>query len=440
MHHSASILSIGDELAIGQKLDTNGQWIAEALTLRGIIVREHVTIADDLDHHVETIRRLAARTPLLISTGGLGPTSDDLTREALARVMGEPLVEDVEALAHVRSIMEKRGRELTDLQRAQALRPRSARCLANVNGTAPGLWGRVSDCDVVCLPGPPSEMKPMFDRLVSPELRPPVGSVVRTRVLHCLGIGEGDLAKRLGALMMRDRNPLVGTTASGGVVSIRIRYQGPEGPDAEMMRETETLARRAADPFVFGDEQQTIESVILDLLRERGDRLVVAESCTAGGLGAMVSRTPGSSAALLGGWITYSDAMKSALLSVPRAMLESYGAVSAEVAQHMAEGALRHSHEVGGAQHALAISGIAGPDGGSEQKPVGTVFIALASADLGSGKPRIDSRRFLITGGRNEIRDRAARLALMMLRFRLLSIEAPRTLWQMRLDGSPMGP
>lgn len=454
MHNRAAILSIGDELALGQKLDTNAQWLADQLVSRGISVREHVTIADDLPHHIETLRRLAASCPLIISTGGLGPTADDLTRQALAQAMNEVLVEDSASLEYIRALMEKRGRALTDLQRTQALRPRSAIALENQNGSAPGMHGTIStrhfedsmaasrsehaQSDIFCLPGPPGEMKPMFERHVVPALRPPTGRVVIARALHCLGIGEGDLAMRLGPLMQRDRNPLVGTTASGGIVSIRVRYEGPSDGAERAMDETLALARAAGDPFLFGEEEMTIQRVVLDCLKVRGERLVVAESCTAGGLGALFSETPGSSDALLGGWITYSNEMKAALLGVPGALIAKHGAVSEEVAVSMAQGALR---AVGGAaHHALAITGIAGPSGGREAKPVGTMFIARASGP-GVGAPgSVEIRRFLITGTRNDIRDRAAKLALMMLRFHLLGLHVPRTLWQMGLDGRPPAP
>ncbi|MBL8745167.1 MAG: CinA family nicotinamide mononucleotide deamidase-related protein [Phycisphaerae bacterium] len=444
MHSAAAILSIGDELAFGQKLDTNSQWLADRLTSLGISVREHVTVADDLSRHVETLERLAACFPLVISTGGLGPTADDLTRTALSRLMREELVEDRDALEHIRAMMEQRGRAMTDLQRSQALRPRSAVVLNNPNGTAPGMWGSVSvtggpheRCDVFCLPGPPGEMKPMFERLVIPRLRPVAGRVVRTRALHCLGIGEGDLAKRLGALMSRERNPLVGTTASGGVVTIRIRYEGRSEPAEQAMGETIALARRAGDPFVFGEEDETIESSVLGLLRARRERLVVAESCTGGGLGELFSRTPGSSEVLVGGWITYSNEMKSAQLGVPEELIRRHGAVSEEVATAMARGALRAAESAGGAHHALAVTGIAGPGGGSDAKPTGTVFIARASAGDGAAGGSVEVRRFLISGSRADVRDRSTKLALMMLRFHLLGLDVPRVLWQMELDGRP---
>ncbi|MDX2116224.1 MAG: CinA family nicotinamide mononucleotide deamidase-related protein [Planctomycetota bacterium] len=434
-HTSAALISVGDELVLGQKLDTNSRWLSERLTDRGVRVLEHVTLADDLDQNVRALARLAQEHPLIISTGGLGPTADDLTRQALARAMGEELVTDDEALRRIDALMRSRGRDVSPLQRTQAQRPGSARMLANNNGTAPGIHGVITSsshapCDVFCLPGPPREMFPMFDEHVVPALRLAPGHRVRTAVLHCLGIGEGDLAQRLGDLMRRDRNPLVGTTASGGVVSIRIRY---EGGDAGLAALDETRARclELAGPFCFGAADDTIESAVAALLRARGQTLVVAESCTAGGLGALVTSFAGASDVFQGGWITYANDFKQRELAVDPALIERHGAVSEPVARAMALGALARTPG-GPPRHALAITGIAGPAGGSDAKPVGTVFIAAAStapADPG------EVRRFRFTGDRADIRDRAAKLALAMLRWRLVAASVPAALWQVALDG-----
>lgn len=442
-HDRAAILSIGDELTLGQKLDTNSQWLAQRLVDRGITVIEHATIADDLEQNVRAFRRLAALAPLVISTGGLGPTEDDLTRQALAGLLGEALVEDEGALAALSALMSARGRAVSPAQRSQALRPAGARCLPNPLGTAPGLAGVAlvdgARADVFCLPGPPGEMRPMFEAHVVPALRPPPGRAVRTRAIHTLGLGEGDLAARLGPLMDRMRSPLVGTTASGGVVTCRVRYEGPEGGADQAMRDTEALVRRAAEPFAFGAGDDTIERVVLDRLRDRGERLVLAESCTGGMLGMMLTGVPGSSGALDGGWITYANEMKTGALGVDPALIDRHGAVSAEVAREMAARARARAPHTNSATHAIAISGVAGPGGGTPDKPVGTVFIAIAGP-AHPGHDEVDTRRFLITGDRHAIRDRACRLALAMLRFRLIGPPVLRLLWQMNLDGSAPAP
>jgi nicotinamide-nucleotide amidase len=431
-HSRAVIVSIGDELVLGQSLDTNSKWLSERLLDRGAAVIRHVTVADDVEAIASEIGRAAADAELVVATGGLGPTMDDLTRAALARAMGRELVEDAEALAQVRAWFESRGRVMPEPNRVQALRPAGAVCLENTAGTAPGLRGAVGGADVFCLPGPPREMRPMFERFVLPALRP--AREVRTRLVRTFGLGESRVAELLGDLMRRDRNPLVGTTASAGVVTVRMRWELDSAehlhgsPAAKAaLDEADRLVRAALGAAVFtpegGDGEQELATVVLHLLKARRERFAVAESCTGGLIGALVTAVPGSSAAFAGGWITYTNAMKAAEVGVPREMFTEAragapGAVSREVARAMAEGALlRAAHELGGTSgvdHALAVTGIAGPEGGSEAKPVGTVWICRASRE-GS----MDCRRFLFGGGRESVREWAAATALGMLRLKL---------------------
>ncbi len=422
-HHTrASILSIGDELILGQKLDSNTRWLSARLTDLGIRVVEHATIDDDLDLIAGAMRRQSEFSDLIVSTGGLGPTADDLTRPALASLLGEDLVLDEDSLRALEERFRSRGRSISSGQRDQATRPVSARHLANPNGTAPGLSATFEGTDIYCLPGPPREMHPMFESLVSPGLRPPADRVIRTRVLHTIGLGEGDAADRLGDLMARDRQPTVGTTASGGVVSVRIRYEGaPSGAEVAMAG-AETSVREALDAYIFGAEEETLESVVLDRLRARGEMLVTAESCTGGRLGEMLTEIPGSSDAYAGGWITYTNAMKTSEVGVPAEALDAHGAVSEPVARAMAEGAL---HKNPAASHALALTGIAGPGGATPDKPVGTVWIARASRGAAT-----DARCYRVTGDRHDVRDRSAKIALAMLRFHLDGIEPGKLLWQ----------
>ncbi|MBS0197173.1 MAG: CinA family nicotinamide mononucleotide deamidase-related protein [Planctomycetes bacterium] len=420
-HRRAAILSIGDELTLGQTLNTNSRWLAERLSGAGVLPVEHVTVPDDLAAQTRAILRLAAACDLVVCSGGLGPTADDLTRQALAEAMGDQLVEDPLALEQVRAWYESRGREMPEINRVQALRPSKGQSLQNLHGTAPGLFGVVrsggQECDVLCLPGPPGEMFPMFDAQLLPRLRPPAGLVIRTRTLHCFGIGESDLAMRLGALMDRTRNPLVGTTASGGVVSCRLRYEGVGPGDAAeaALDETERLTRAAAGAYVFGSGQATLAGTVLDLLRAKGQTLGCVESCTGGLLGAYLTEVPGSSAAFVGGLITYSNYIKNSLAGVPSALTSpgGPGAVSGETARAMAKGGL----DALGCDHCLAVTGIAGPEGGSEAKPVGTVWIARVSRD-GSG----DVRRFQMSGSRQNVREWSAKTALAMLRFHLAGL------------------
>lgn len=435
-HDRAAVLSVGDELILGQTIDTNAARISAALTQWGIRVVEHLTVPDDLSAQRAALERASdLAVPLVIVTGGLGPTADDLTRPALAAAMNDRLVTDDDALRTLEAMFARRGRALTELQKSQAQRPSRAVCIPNPTGTAPGLFGTIDRhhhaTDVFCLPGPPGEMIPMLEHWVRPRLRPPTGLAVRTRVLHTLGAGEGDLALRLGPLMDRGRNPLVGTTASGGVVSIRIRYEGPEADAAAALAQTERACRDACAPFVFGQENDTIASSTLDELRTHAARLCVVESCTGGMLGSLLTAVPGASDAFLGGWITYDNAMKSALVGVPDTTLTQHRAVSEHVALAMARGALERARSLG-ATHALAVTGVAGPSGGSDAKPVGTVHIACVADAHHGTPPTEDTRRFRFTGDRAAIRDRSAKMALAMLRFMLRNERVDRLLWEDR--------
>ncbi|MFN5944851.1 MAG: CinA family nicotinamide mononucleotide deamidase-related protein [Phycisphaerae bacterium] len=410
-HATAAVVSVGDELTLGQTLDTNSKWISERLVAMGIVPVEHVTVPDDLAAHVAAFKRLAGTVDVIVCSGGLGPTQDDLTRDALAQAMGDTLIEDPIALSQVEAWYTSRGRVMSANNRLQALRPTQGLALQNLHGTAPGLAGRIGSCDVFCLPGPPKELVPMFEQSVATRLRLPQGRVVRTRVLHTFGIAESDLATRLGDLMKRDANPLVGTTASGGVVSIRMRYEGPlSAIEVDTLLDgVEAKCRDVAGAYIFGGGRDTLASVVVGQLRASGQTLGTVESCTGGLLGAYLTDVPGSSAAFIGGLVTYTNQLKSALAHVDAAHFASDGpgAVSRETARAMALGGLQTL----ACDHTLAITGIAGPDGGTAEKPVGLVYIARASR----GDDEVDVRAFKMLGDRQNIREWSAKTALAML-------------------------
>jgi nicotinamide-nucleotide amidase len=437
VHRTIAVLSIGDELTLGQTLDTNGKWLSARCADEGLVTLERCTVPDDLDAQVHAIRRLATKVDVIICSGGLGPTKDDLTREALARAMDDTLVEDAIALAQVEAWYIARGRAMGPLNRLQALRPSRAFCLANPHGTAPGIAGVVHAegraADVFCVPGPPKEMMPMIETQVLPRLRLDAQRSVRTRALHCFGLAESDLAQRLGSLMDRTRNPLVGTTASGGIISCRLRYEGP-GPTSHadaMLDDTAREIRLLAGDYLFGEGTQTLPAVVLELLRARGQTLATCESCTGGMLGSLLTDVPGSSASFAGGFVTYSNALKVQLAGVDARLLAEGGpgAVSPEVARELALGTLRRLAST----HALSITGIAGPGGAvpahadRPAKPVGTVCIALASidAEASAGSPTCEVRTFTFAGDRSTVREWASKSALAMLWQRLVLRKAP---------------
>jgi nicotinamide-nucleotide amidase len=438
LHRTAAIISQGDEIVLGQTLDTNSRWLSERLMEAGVLPVEHVSLPDDRDAIASTLRRLGARVDVIVCSGGLGPTADDLTRFALLDVIGGEMIEDAASLEAIRAFFTSKGRAMNELNRVQAMRPSGAEMIANSHGTAPGLWARMeSGCEVFCAPGPPRELIPMYETYVRPRLRP--GRTVATRSLHTIGLGESEIAARLtaaGDMMARTRNPSVGTTASLSIVSVRMRYEG-ESAGAVALDADEAVVRRLLGSSVFASGDQTLAGSCLARLRERKRTLSVAESCTGGVLGGLITDEAGSSDVFVGGWLTYSNEAKRRDLGVPAALFsevgraDAPGAVSAEVAAAMAEGA----RWVSGSSCALSITGIAGPGGAVAGKPVGTVFVGLAEEGRAT-----EVRRFAMNGDRGAVREWSARAALAMLWFRLVGDTTTRLLREVRLDGGLFAP
>jgi nicotinamide-nucleotide amidase len=413
----AIILSIGDELVLGQTIDTNSAWLSQQLAALGCDIAQHVTVADDRDATARAIARAAGECDLLIVSGGLGPTADDLTRQALADALGVELEVNPVALAQLEGFFAKRNRRMSATNQVQAMMPRGSEVLENTQGTAPGIAAAMGACRIFVMPGVPGEMKSMFERLVSPKIAAQTGgAVICSRILHTFGFPESIIGEKLGALMDRRRNPSVGTTVSRGLISLRLnaRSSSREIALAEL-DQTESLCREALGAIIFGRDEQTLAGVVGEMLAANSQNLATAESCTGGLLGKMLTDVPGSSRYVDRGWITYSNESKTQMLGVPAELIEKHGAVAEPVALAMADGARQRS----GADFALSITGIAGPDGGTADKPVGTVCIALAH---GGG---IEVRTFVLPGDREMVRERSANMAMTMLRFHLLKIRLP---------------
>jgi nicotinamide-nucleotide amidase len=418
---NAIILSIGDELILGQTTDTNSAWLSRELAAMGCAVSAHVTVGDDQRAIEATMRESAGRCDLLICTGGIGPTPDDLTRQALAAVMNAPLELDEDWLQTIRDYFAARGRDMPQTNAIQAMIPRGARLIRNQAGTAAGMHAQVESaasspgaCDVFVMPGVPSEMTQMFARDVLPCLRARTGgAVILSRTLHTFGVGESAVAEMLGELMDRNRNPSVGTTVSQGIVSLRVnaRFDSHARASEELERTVAQCRARLGD-LIFGQDEQRLQDPVAALLIAQHKTVTTAESCTGGLVAKMLTDVSGSSGYFKVGFITYSNQAKYERLGVPTEMLNLYGAVSEPVVSAMATNARRLAK----ADFALAVSGIAGPTGGSASKPVGTVCIGLA---FDPAQPPL-ARTFHFPGEREWIRDRAAKMALTMLRFHLL--------------------
>ncbi len=427
----AIILAIGDELCLGQTVDTNSAWVSAKLAECGVSTYAHQTVCDDRRAIELAIRWAAHNAEVVIISGGLGPTEDDLTREALADAMGVDLVEDPAALETLEAYFRGRGRgrPMPQRNRVQALHPAGSTTLPNPNGTAPGIYARLDRAEIFVLPGVPREMRPMILEQVLPRLEAHRGSgrTILTAKINTFGAGESNIAERLGPLMARDRNPKVGTTVSDGIVSIRLRSEF--GDTAVALRETIEAVETAVGPLAFGRDDATLQDAVIALLIEKRATLATAESCTGGLLGGTLTEVPGSSAAYAGGWITYHNAMKINELGVDAALLDAHGAVSEPVVRAMAEEARRRS----GATLAVSVSGIAGPDGGTPDKPVGTVWLGLAWRGE-DGTEHTEARLTRLPGDRASVRDRAAKCALQWTRLHLLGESADHLSWLVRPD------
>jgi nicotinamide-nucleotide amidase len=407
------ILSIGSELTSGQNLDTNSQWLSQRLAETGIAVHFHTTVADDLEDNVDALRTAVRRAGLVIITGGLGPTQDDLTREALARLGGGELVFHQQSFDHIQQMFAKRSRTMPERNRVQALFPTGAEPIVNNYGTAPGIYLRYGDCHLFALPGVPSEMFAMFEQEVKPRLARLGlgGGVVFQRKLNCFGTGESAIEAKLLDLTRRGHVPEVGITVSDAVISLRILARAANKAEAEVqIAPVEQTIRERLGDLVFGEEHEELQDVVLRLLEKRRNTLATAESITGGLVARSMCRIPGASEWFRGGIVAYVNEVKTEMLGVSSKLIAEHCVVSAPVAEAMAVGCrVRFKTDL-----AVSTTGIAGPTGGSGDKPVGLVFVGLAW-DGGSR-----AYHFSWLGTRDEVQSRTAKMALNYVRLHLL--------------------
>ncbi len=407
------ILSIGSELTSGQNLDTNSQWLSRRLAEIGIAVGWHTTIADDLDANIEAFRIASRRAGLVLATGGLGPTQDDLTREALARVAGVELVENAESLRQIEEMFRRRNRIMPERNRVQALFPAGAAPIPNECGTAPGIWMRLGDCWLAAMPGVPTEMHAMFETQVRPRLLALGlgGGVLVQRKINTFGLGESAIEEKLLDLTRRGHVPEVGITVHDAVISLRILARAPTLAEAQaqIVPVEETIRQRLGN-LVFGVDEEELQESVAVLLDRKRLSLATAESVTAGMIAEQLGSVPGISSWFRGGIVAYDNRLKVELLGVPQALIDTHGVVSAEVAEAMAVGCLTRLRT----DLAVSSTGVAGPEDLGPDRPAGLVYVGLAWSG------GVSAKQFSWTGSRSEVQRRTAKLALNQVRLHLL--------------------
>jgi nicotinamide-nucleotide amidase len=414
MNNEVELITIGDELLLGFTVDTNGAFLARRLAERGIAVVRRTAVGDTLDAIAQVVREALERTHAVITTGGLGPTSDDLSRDAIATVFDRQLIFDELHLAWMRERWKKRfGREMPMSNRRQAMIPLGARKLDNRHGSAPGVFIEDHRGFVVMLPGVPRELRGMTDDTLLPLLREKGcgvgGECIKSLTLRTTGIAESLLQDQLLNVLPSTTKDLLALAYLPGVDGVDLRMTVRAGDTLVADRELERAARLirgAIGESIYGQDDDDLARVLLDMCRANKLRIAVAESCTGGMLGARLTAIPGSSDVFEGGVIAYSNDVKTRELEVSEDLLREHGAVSEPVVRAMALG-VRHAFDV---DIALAITGVAGPGGGTEEKPVGLLWICAAIGD------RVESRKIQSWGDRQEIRYRATQAAMELAR------------------------
>jgi len=408
----AEIITIGDELLIGQVIDTNSAWMAEKLNVIGIKVHQITSISDDQQHILTTLKEASERAQLILITGGLGPTKDDITKQTLCKYFDTPLVFSETAYSNVEKLFSARGVAVTELNRLQAMVPANCKVITNPNGTAPCMWFEMNGCIYVSMPGVPFEMKAIMEQEIIPRLLDKLNRVIIHRTILTEGVGESHLASIIEP--WEDSLPefiKLAYLPQPGMVRLRLTAYGT---DRNKLQEAVTKAEKELYPYaghyIFGFDKDTMESVVGELLRTKGMTLSTAESCTGGNIAQLITSIAGSSDYFKGSIVAYSNEIKEQFLGVPQQVLVDFGAVSEQTVIAMAEG-IRNRFST---DYAIAVSGIAGPGGGTAEKPVGTTWIAVATPT------ETITRKFLLGEHRGRNIRKASVAALNMLRGKLI--------------------
>jgi nicotinamide-nucleotide amidase len=410
--HNAEIIAVGSELLAHDKLDTNSLFITEQLNALGVEVGRKVVVGDDRARLTAAVRQAIENAEIVVLSGGLGPTEDDLTRDAVAAALGRELIFSGEILGWIEQRFRQINRKMADINRRQAYLVENAEPLPNPRGTAPGQWIDLGARVIMLLPGPPGELKPLFVNECVPRLQrflPP--QVIRTRFYRVAGMGESDLDALIAPVYTKVDNPTTTILSGPSDIQVHLRARGASAGDAEALLEAiAPEIERLLGDRIYSRNGDLLETVVGQMLRRRGATLSVAESCTGGMLAQRITSVPGSSDYFSGGFLVYSNRMKTDLLGVSAELIERHTAVSEEVARAMAECARART----GSSYAVSTTGEAGPES-STGAPVGTVFIGIAS-------PKgVEARRISVPGDRQRVRTLASQLALDFLRRRMMA-------------------
>ncbi|MGH9397455.1 MAG: competence/damage-inducible protein A [Terriglobia bacterium] len=407
----AEIIAVGSEMLTPYGRDTNSLYLTAKLNSLGIEVRYKTIVGDDHDRLANVIQAALQRSGLIILTGGLGPTEDDITRGVLSKVTGRPLRENAEIRKRIEKRFERLGRNMPPNNLRQALVPEGAEWLENPNGSAPGIWLGHGETLIILLPGPPWELEAMFEASCMPRLAACRGPEhIRTRVYKVIGLAESEVDRRIAPLYTAYTNPVTTILAKLGEIEVHLRARTPSDEESEgLLNELGDKIELILGDHVFSIRGETLEEVVGMYLVMKQMTVAAAESCTGGLLSQRLTSTPGSSNFFLGGVVCYSNPLKTSLAGVPAAVIEEHGAVSKQVAQALSEGIRRRAESSIG----IGITGVAGPGGGAPEKPVGLVFIGLSDVR------GTTVREFRFPGNRERVRYWAAQMALEMIRRRV---------------------
>ncbi len=405
---NAEIICVGTELLLGNIVNTNAAFIAERISRLGIECYNQCVIGDNMDRCLSQLKESSSRSDIIILSGGLGPTEDDMTKEAVAKFTKLPLVEDAESRRSIEEYFAKRGIEPTENNWKQALIPKGAKAVPNANGTAPGIILETKNCTYILLPGPPIELEAMFDSQIMPYLQGLGAGVIFSRTVKIVGVGESKAETMIMDMIDAQSNPTIATYAKTGEVHIRVTAFGSDEKEAKKLVKpvVKELKARFGNSVYAAEDEISLEQSVVELLASNKMTLSTVESCTGGLISATIVSVPGASDVLKCGFVTYSNKAKRKLVGVKKGTLDKYGAVSKQTATEMAKGGAATSKS----DVCISVTGLAGPGGGSAEKPVGLVYIGC------SVKGEIKVKEFHFSGDRNKIRALSVKNALILAR------------------------